>query len=75
LIDPRSKSYRFEEFLSNWNDKLRSSKQTNITVRLIHEVERYKVILPVLKYVRGEIFSEQVKLFNLKICFFNVNLF
>jgi dynein heavy chain 2 len=66
LIDPRSKSYRFEEFLSNWNDKLRSSKQTNITVRLIHEVERYKVILPVLKYVRGEIFSEQVKLFYLK---------
>ena len=56
----RSKSYRFEEFLTNWNDKLRSSKQTNITVRLIHEIERYKVILPVLKYVRGDIFSEQV---------------
>ena len=56
----RSKSYRFEELLTNWNDKLRSSKQTNITVRLIHEIERYKVILPVLKYVRGDIFSEQV---------------
>ena len=56
----RSKSYRFEEFLTNWNDKLRSSKQTNITVRLIHEIERNKVILPVLKYVRGDIFSEQV---------------
>ncbi|XP_069998938.1 cytoplasmic dynein 2 heavy chain 1 isoform X2 [Penaeus vannamei] len=56
----RSKTYRFEEFLSNWNDKLRSSGETTVvTVRLIHELEKYRAMLPVLKYVRGEVFSEK----------------
>ena len=56
----RSKSYRFEEFLTYWYEKLQSSKQaTTVTVRLLQEIERYKIILPILKYVRGEIFSEQ----------------
>ncbi len=55
----RAKSYRFEEFLGQWYDKLQSSKQaTAVTVRLLQEIEKYKVILPVLKYVRGEIFSD-----------------
>ena len=56
----RSKNYRFEEFLASWYERLQSSKQaTTVTVRLLQEIERYKTILPVLKYVRGEIFSEQ----------------
>ncbi|XP_037796301.1 LOW QUALITY PROTEIN: cytoplasmic dynein 2 heavy chain 1-like [Penaeus monodon] len=56
----RSKTYRFEEFLANWNDKLRSSGETTVvTVRLIHELEKYRAMLPVLKYVRGEVFSEK----------------
>jgi dynein heavy chain 2 len=60
LITYRSKSYRFEEFLGQWYDKLQNSKQaTTVTIRLLQEIERYKVILPVLKYVRGDIFSEQ----------------
>ncbi len=55
----RSKSYRFEEFLSQWYDKLNNSeKKSTITVRLIKEIEKYKGVLPVLKYVRGEIFSD-----------------
>ena len=59
----RSKSYRFEEFLGQWYDQLQENskegKATTVTVRLLHEIERYKVVLPVLKYVRGEIFSDQ----------------
>ena len=58
----RSKGYKFEEFLSQWYGKLQSQKQgaaTTVTVRLLQEVERYKVVLPVLKYVRGDIFSDQ----------------
>ena len=56
----RSKSYRFEEFLAQWYDRLQGSKQaTTVTVRLLQEIERYKVVLPVLKYVRGDVFSEQ----------------
>ena len=56
----RSKSYRFEEFLAQWYDRLQNSKQaTTVTVRLLQEIERYKVVLPLLKYVRGDVFSEQ----------------
>ncbi|XP_042887569.1 cytoplasmic dynein 2 heavy chain 1-like [Penaeus japonicus] len=56
----RSKTYRFEEFLANWNDKLRNSGETTVvTVRLIHELEKFRTMLPVLKYVRGEVFSEK----------------
>ncbi len=55
----RSKSFRFEEFLGSWYERLNSSKQaTTVTVRLLREIERHKVILPVLKYVRGDIFSD-----------------
>ena len=44
----------------NGTKKRKASKQaTTITVRLLQEIERYKIILPVLKYVRGEIFSDQ----------------
>ena len=51
----RSKSYKFEEFLTQWYQKLQGSKQaTTVTVRLLQEIERYKIMLPVLKYVRGE---------------------
>ena len=56
----RSKSYKFEEFLSSWNEKISNSpNKSPITVRLLQEIEQYKNILPVLKYVRGEIFSDQ----------------
>ena len=55
----RSKSYKFEEFLNEWNEKISNSTQkSSLTVRLIKELESYKKILPVLKFVRGEIFSE-----------------
>ena len=56
----RSKSYKFEEFLSSWNEKISNSpNKSPITVRLLQEIEQYKNILPVLKYVRSEIFSDQ----------------
>ena len=55
----RSKSYKFEEFLNDWNEKISNSTQkSSLTVRLVKELESYQQILPVLKYVRGEIFSE-----------------
>ena len=48
----RSKSYRFEEFLASWYEKLQGTgggegnskrKATTVTVRLLQEIERYKV--------------------------------
>uniref|UniRef100_A0A8C5IE70 DYHC2 protein n=1 Tax=Junco hyemalis TaxID=40217 RepID=A0A8C5IE70_JUNHY len=51
----RSKIYLFEEFLFNWHDRLRKMKEhTVMTVKLQKEVDKYKMIIPLLKYVRGE---------------------
>ncbi|GLH06946.1 Dynein heavy chain, cytoplasmic, partial [Gryllus bimaculatus] len=39
----RSKSYRFEEFLLQWQERLKSGKETtSLTVRLLQEVEKFK---------------------------------
>ncbi|NXG46652.1 DYHC2 protein, partial [Psilopogon haemacephalus] len=51
----RSKTYLFEEFLFNWHDKIRKMEEhTVMTVKLQKEVDKYKMIIPLLKYVRGE---------------------
>ncbi|XP_037123246.1 cytoplasmic dynein 2 heavy chain 1 isoform X1 [Syngnathus acus] len=58
-ISFRSKTYLFEEFLFTWQDKLRKLEQpTAISVKLQEEVDKYKSIVPVLKYVRGEHLSQ-----------------
>jgi dynein heavy chain 2, cytosolic len=65
----RSKTYRFDEFLANWQDKLKqlatndsgkgskksSSNSTNI--RIQQEIDNYRLITPLFKWVRGEALS------------------
>lgn len=65
----RSKTYRFDEFLANWQEKLKqlavndsgkaakksSSNSTNI--RIQQEIDNYRLITPLLKWVRGEALS------------------
>ncbi|XP_061575223.1 dynein cytoplasmic 2 heavy chain 1 isoform X3 [Cololabis saira] len=55
----RSKTYLFEEFLFAWQDRLRKLEQpTAMSVKLQGEVDKYKNMVPVLKYVRGEHLSQ-----------------
>ncbi|KAM9852784.1 cytoplasmic dynein 2 heavy chain 1 isoform 4-T4 [Aulostomus maculatus] len=55
----RSKTYLFEEFLFTWQDRLRKLEQpTAMSVKLQGEVDKYKNMVPVLKYVRGEHLSQ-----------------
>uniref|UniRef100_A0A4W6FB67 Cytoplasmic dynein 2 heavy chain 1 n=1 Tax=Lates calcarifer TaxID=8187 RepID=A0A4W6FB67_LATCA len=55
----RSKTYVFEEFLFTWQDRLRKLEQpTVMSVKLQAEVDKYKSMVPVLKYVRGEHLSQ-----------------
>ncbi|NXA12552.1 DYHC2 protein, partial [Sapayoa aenigma] len=55
----RSKTYLFEEFLFNWHDRMRKMEEhTVMTVKLQKEVDKYKMIIPLLKYVRGEHLSQ-----------------
>nr|CAD7453926.1 unnamed protein product [Timema tahoe] len=41
----RSKTYKFEEFLSEWQERLKNSSETTLlTVRLLQDLDRYKVL-------------------------------
>ena len=65
----RSKTYRFDEFLSNWQEKLKqfastdsskASKKTstsNMNIRIQQEIDNYRMITPLFKWVRGEALS------------------
>ncbi|XP_052794024.1 cytoplasmic dynein 2 heavy chain 1-like isoform X3 [Mya arenaria] len=57
-ISFRSKTYMFEEFLSGWYEKLKEREATTMTVKLHKDIETYKNVLPVLKWVRGEPLSQ-----------------
>ncbi|XP_017286523.1 cytoplasmic dynein 2 heavy chain 1 isoform X3 [Kryptolebias marmoratus] len=58
-ISFRSKTYVFEEFLFTWQERLRKLEQpTAMSVKLQAEVDKYKNMVPVLKYVRGEHLSQ-----------------
>jgi dynein heavy chain 2 len=65
----RSKTYRFDEFLSHWQEKLKqlsnhestkSSKKpssSNMNVRIQQDIENYRLLTPLFKWVRGETLS------------------
>ncbi|XP_071452948.1 cytoplasmic dynein 2 heavy chain 1 [Hetaerina americana] len=56
----RSRCYKFEEFLLHWCEKLDLPEggATSLTVRIYQEIESHKDIIPLLKYIRGETFSD-----------------
>ncbi|KAJ7371958.1 Cytoplasmic dynein 2 heavy chain 1 [Desmophyllum pertusum] len=56
-ISFRGHLYRFDDFLTAWSEKLRTKEPTSMTVRLQKDVDKYKNIVPLLKYVRGEALS------------------
>lgn len=65
----RSKTYRFDEFLSQWQEKLRqlasnpstkSSKKhssTNMNDRIQQDIDNYRLLSPMFKWIRGEALS------------------
>ncbi|CAF3829455.1 unnamed protein product, partial [Rotaria magnacalcarata] len=65
----RSKTYRFDEFLSNWQEKLKQfstndstkpskkSSTSNMNIRIQQEIDNYRLITPLFKWVRGEALS------------------
>ncbi|CAL1541204.1 unnamed protein product [Lymnaea stagnalis] len=57
-ISFRSKAYMFEEFLGGWYEKLKTRETTTMTVKIQKDIETYKNVLPVLKWVRGEPLSQ-----------------
>ena len=65
----RSKTYRFDEFLSTWQEKLRNSSNqdsnkssrkhasSNMNVRIQQDIDNYRLLTPLFKWIRGEILS------------------
>ncbi|XP_071126281.1 cytoplasmic dynein 2 heavy chain 1-like isoform X2 [Mytilus edulis] len=66
-ISFRAKTYMFEEFLGGWYEKLKSEETTTMTVKIQKDIDKYKNVLPVLKWVRGEPLSQDhwLELFRL----------
>eukprot|EP00117_Sycon_ciliatum_P036543 scpid1236/ scgid27488/ Cytoplasmic dynein 2 heavy chain 1; Dynein heavy chain isotype 1B len=60
-ISFRSKTYQFDDFLTTWYNRLgvgqAGAEHTDMSVRLTRDVEKYQVLAPLLKYVRGEVLS------------------
>ncbi|TPP62130.1 Cytoplasmic dynein 2 heavy chain 1 isoform 1 [Fasciola gigantica] len=56
-ISFRSKCYLFDEFLTTWFNKLRSTEANPMTVRLQKEIDHYWEVVPALKWVRGDVLS------------------
>uniref|UniRef100_A0A5K4FDN9 Cytoplasmic dynein 2 heavy chain 1 n=1 Tax=Schistosoma mansoni TaxID=6183 RepID=A0A5K4FDN9_SCHMA len=53
-ISFKSRYYVFEEFLTEWSNKLRSTQPTPMTVRLQKEIDGYMDLIPVLKWLKGD---------------------
>lgn len=56
----RSRSVqKLEDFLAEWTMKLNARQTSPLTVKLNKEMDKYRSIIPCLKYVRGETFSDK----------------
>ncbi|XP_044749353.1 cytoplasmic dynein 2 heavy chain 1 [Coccinella septempunctata] len=55
----RRKMYRFEEFLQEWQGKLAGMEQQDVVVKIVQEITKFGETYPVLKFVRGDDFTEK----------------
>ncbi|XP_063970614.1 cytoplasmic dynein 2 heavy chain 1 [Lytechinus pictus] len=59
----RSKTYQFDDFLTTWAEKLKSGgpdvEHTVMTVRLTKDIDKYKTVSPLLKYLSSDIFTQE----------------
>ncbi|EJD73854.1 cytoplasmic dynein 2 heavy chain 1, variant [Loa loa] len=53
----RSKTYRFDDYLHEWDDKIKNLPATHVTIRLRKEIDQFKEMSAGLRYCRGEILS------------------
>ncbi|CAH0554579.1 unnamed protein product [Brassicogethes aeneus] len=55
----RKKIYLLEDFLNIWENKLKGEDNNELHKLLLKEIQKYKDIYPLLKYVRGDDFSNE----------------
>ncbi len=52
----RNKLYSFEDFATGWVDKLKILGKDPVSLYLRNEIENFREVFPLLKYVRGKKF-------------------
>ncbi|XP_017783105.1 PREDICTED: cytoplasmic dynein 2 heavy chain 1 [Nicrophorus vespilloides] len=55
----RKKTYKFEDFLTEWQSKLESQENTALVTRILQEIHKFQDAVPVLKYLKGEDFTDK----------------
>ncbi|CAG9863949.1 unnamed protein product [Phyllotreta striolata] len=63
----RKKTYKLEEFLKSWRERLTKTENSHLESRILHEIHKYEVTAPLLKFLKGEDFTENhwIDVFNL----------
>ncbi|KAG5468467.1 hypothetical protein LSCM1_02447 [Leishmania martiniquensis] len=56
-ISFRAKVYRFEDFVSVWQGRLKEIAANSVTVHIRTMLEKWSLCVPLLKYLRGEGFT------------------
>lgn len=59
--------YRLDEFLLSWKEQLQNETNSPLASRILQEILKYEEALPVLRYIRGEDFTEKhwIEVFNM----------
>ncbi|KAK6637824.1 hypothetical protein RUM44_008246 [Polyplax serrata] len=55
----RGKAYKFDEFLSNWEKRAEERSSNKIVIRILQEINRYKAMIPLFSFLRGDMFSDK----------------
>eukprot|EP01116_Phalansterium_solitarium_P024802 TRINITY_DN91_c0_g1_i1.p1 TRINITY_DN91_c0_g1~~TRINITY_DN91_c0_g1_i1.p1 ORF type:complete len:4098 (+),score=2051.07 TRINITY_DN91_c0_g1_i1:208-12501(+) len=53
----RNKLFQFEDFNNAWNDKTRSMGRDAVSMYIRNELDTYRDLVPLLKFVRGDAFT------------------
>eukprot|EP00056_Hartaetosiga_gracilis_P017754 m.8317 g.8317 ORF g.8317 m.8317 type:complete len:4146 (-) comp6080_c0_seq1:66-12503(-) len=53
----RSKTHTFADFLDEWSVRMKKDTPNAVSLQIQSDLEKYRALLPVLRYVRGDAFS------------------
>lgn len=50
---------KFESFVQLWREKLEKMEITPLTARLLSDLHKYKDFIPLMKYLKGDVFGDK----------------
>lgn len=55
----RKKTYKLDEFVQDWQAKLQKMENSPLVTRMLQEILKYQTVLPIIKYIKGEDFTDK----------------